>query len=102
MILDTLAGLSDAEQFFDALAVPYDPAVVEVHRLHILKRFRDLIPAGADEAGCRDALARAHADFASGQGRKSFKVFRDAAPGFVPLDAVAAAITPRPPRPPAE
>lgn len=97
MILDTLAKLSSAEQFFETLGVPYDPQVVGVSRLHILKRFRDLIRTtdieglNDDEttAVCRAALIQAHDDFAEGRrGPKTFKVFRDAHPGFVPLGEI--------------
>lgn len=96
MILETLAKLSSAEQFFDTLGVPYDPQVIRVSRLHILKRFRDLIRttdiAGLNDdettAVCRAALIQAHDDFAEGRGPKTFKVFRDAHPGFVPLGEI--------------
>ncbi len=96
MVLETLAKLSAAEQFFEALAVPFDPQVLDVNRLHILKRFKDLMRAaamdGLDEAAtevaCRVALARAYRDFAEGRGAKTFKVFQDARPGFVPLEAI--------------
>lgn len=94
MILQTLAGLSSAEQFFDALGVPFDPKVVNVSRLHILKRFRELMRDLGDDAGeaqCRAALEAAYGEFAAGQGRKTFKVFRDAMPGFVPLTDLVAA-----------
>jgi nitrogenase-stabilizing/protective protein len=86
-ILDRLAQLSSAEQIFAALDVPYDPAVLNVSRLHILKRFRDLIatlPEDADPEMLRTPLAQAHAEFAGGQGAKTFKVFKQAR-GFVPL-----------------
>jgi len=96
MVLAALAKLSTAEQFFERLAVPFDQDVVNVSRLHILKRFRELIRTtdmaglGDDdvEAVCRAALIEAYADFAEGRGRKTFKVFRDAMPGFVPLTEI--------------
>ncbi|CAA7620985.1 Nitrogenase-stabilizing/protective protein NifW [Candidatus Terasakiella magnetica] len=90
MILDTLATLSCAEQFFEVLAVPFDPKVVDVSRLHILKRFRELLRrhGGASEETCRAVLAEAYAEFAQGRGAKTFKVFTDAMPGFVPLSAL--------------
>ena len=91
--LATLAKLSSAEQFFETLTVPYDQEVVNVSRLHILKRFRELIRTtdmdglgDSDvEAVCRAALIEAYEEFADGRGRKTFKVFRDAMPGFVSL-----------------
>lgn len=88
MCMDSLAGLSAAEQFFETLGVPFDPAVVNVHRLHILKRFRELMRGHLDEAGCRAALAQAYGEFASGHGARTFKVFKDSMPGFVPLAAI--------------
>ncbi len=91
--LATLAGLSSAEQFFDLLELSYDVRVLNVSRLHILKRFRDRLDLaelegmadGEAKATCRAALAAAYAEFAAGQGAKTFKVFRQAEPGFVPL-----------------
>jgi nitrogenase-stabilizing/protective protein len=88
MIQETLADLSSAEQFFETLGVEFDPQVVNVSRLHILKRFRELMRELGTEAGeaeCRAVLVAAYDEFASGQGRKTFKVFKDAMPGFVPL-----------------
>ncbi len=38
-ILPELAGLSDAEEFFDALEVRYEPRILDAHRLAILKTF---------------------------------------------------------------
>jgi nitrogenase-stabilizing/protective protein len=99
MILDRLRGLSAAEEFFAALGVAFDQKALDVHRLHILKRFNEyLAKAGAkagaepDEAACRGCLEQAYRDYAEASGpvRKSFKVFRqaEAAKGFVPLDAL--------------
>lgn len=34
-----LAGLAEAEEFFEALAVRYDPRVLDAHRLQIMKVF---------------------------------------------------------------
>ncbi|WP_018291988.1 nitrogenase-stabilizing/protective protein NifW [Verrucomicrobium sp. 3C] len=39
-ILAALSRLSAAEEFLDYLEVPYDPQIVRVNRLHILKRFQ--------------------------------------------------------------
>ncbi|OAN44760.1 nitrogenase [Paramagnetospirillum marisnigri] len=88
-IQEKLAGLSSAEQFFEALDVPFDQQVVNVSRLHILKRFRELLRdkgPEADETQYREALAAAHAEFAEGRGAKTFKVFKDSMPGFVSLN----------------
>jgi nitrogen fixation protein NifQ len=94
MLRDRLAGLSAAEQFFETLGVAYDPAVVDVSRLHILKRFGDLAGrGGADpsEDFCRQALARAYGEFADGRGAKRFKVFERQAPVRVPLSGLLGA-----------
>jgi nitrogenase-stabilizing/protective protein len=96
MILDTLAALSSAEQFFQTLQVPFEQSVINVSRLHILKRFRELLrSADVDglaeyevEAVCRAALIEAYEDFAEGRGIKTFKVFKDAQPNFVGLNDI--------------
>ena len=77
-------------RFLDYLGVDYDRAVVDVNRLHILKRFQQYIgtaqlPAGLAEdalrAHYRDLLARAYGDFvqSNAAAEKVFKVFQDAA-----------------------
>ena len=95
-VLDSLSQLSDAEQFFAALDVAFDPQVVNVSRLHILKRFNRLLDMeslrgldhGAQRAACRHALETAYGEFADGKGEKTFKVFQDAKQGFVPLSSL--------------
>ena len=42
-ILDDLRKLSSAEEFFDVLGVDYDPAVIRVARLHILRRMGEYL-----------------------------------------------------------
>ncbi len=106
-LLDQLQSLSSAEDFFEFLGVAYDPAVVHVARLHIMRRmgqyFRDS-EAEAETAGdealfarCRDHLAHAYADFVASSpiAERVFKVHQDAiAPQvpqnrpFVPLTAL--------------
>jgi nitrogenase-stabilizing/protective protein len=94
--LDRLGKLSAAEQFFEALDVPFDQRVVNVSRLHILKRFNQLLDMeslkgledGAARTACRYALEKAYGEFAAGEGKKSFKVFQDVKAGFVPLSAL--------------
>ena len=49
--LETLATLSAAEEFFEHLGVAYDPAVIHVNRLHILKRFNQYLRTS--RARCR-------------------------------------------------
>lgn len=94
--LDRLSRLSSAEQFFMTLGVDFDPHVLNVSRLHILKRFNVLaeldtlnaMDNDAAEAKCRDALAQAYAEFAGGGGTKTFKVFQQQQTGFVPLSEI--------------
>jgi nitrogenase-stabilizing/protective protein len=72
--LAELTGLTEAEEFFDVLGVPYEPRVLAAHRLHVLKVFGMALGAwleanpGADPAARRAAAARAlreaHAAFA--------------------------------------
>ena len=101
-VLNQLRGLSAAEDFFAALDVPFDPAVVRVARLHILRRMGQYL-AGEDFAGatddvvaerCRTVLERAYADFVASSpiDERVFKVLKDAvapqpkkAPTFVQL-----------------
>lgn len=100
--LNSLSTLSSAEEFLDFLKVPYDPQIVRVNRLHILKRFHDYIgqsglPDGSsdDEALGRayaGALERAYGDFvhSSAVKEKVFKVFqRGDGKAFVPLAAIS-------------
>jgi nitrogenase-stabilizing/protective protein len=60
-----LASLSEAEEFFDALGVPYEPQVLTRHRLHVVKVFGMALTAwldanpGADVAARKAAAARA-------------------------------------------
>ncbi len=108
-LLDDLQQLSSAEEFFERLGVDYEPQVVHVARLHILRRMGQYLRGsdveGALEAAdedtllklCRDHLAQAYADFVASSPieERLFKVHKDAiAPKpepnrpFVPLDAL--------------
>ena len=64
-VLPELAGLSEAEGFFDALGVPYEPRVLDGHRLRIMKLFGLMLESwlaanpSAGEAERRRALAGA-------------------------------------------
>jgi nitrogenase-stabilizing/protective protein len=40
--LEEFNQLTNAEDFFQFLALPYDPKVVNVNRLHILQKFSQL------------------------------------------------------------
>ena len=87
-ILAQLNRASAAEDFFALLGVDYDPKVVNVARLHILRRMGQYL-AGEDFAGvadeavaerCRAVLERAYADFVASSpiDQRVFKVLKDA------------------------
>ena len=87
--LQALGNLSAAEEFFEVLKVPYEPSVVHVNRLHILKRFNQYLRTHKPEVGdmepdtqfrtCRELLVRAYGDFvrSTPAQEKVFKVFQD-------------------------
>lgn len=89
-VLDQLGTLSTAEDFFNFLDIAYDPAVLDVVRLHILKRVGEYMRknkdtlAEADEqtarALCRMHLERAYSDFIESTPleERVFKVLKDA------------------------
>jgi nitrogenase-stabilizing/protective protein len=103
-ILEQLRHLSATEEFFELLDVPYDPAVLRVARLHILRRMGqsladntlDGLAEAAAREQCRAHLARAYADFVASRPieQRVFKVLKDAvAPrrkaAFVPLSTLS-------------
>ena len=108
-LLDQLQSLSSAEDFFTFLGVPYEETVVQVARLHILRRMGQYLRGSevegaleaADDAAlltlCREHLAQAYEDFVASSpiAERLFKVHKDAiAPRpeqnrpFVPLSAL--------------
>lgn len=112
-ILEGLKVAASAEEFFDLLDVRYDPRVLNVARLHILKRMGEWLEAeeiaGLSDLAvaerCKAALQRVYQSFerASPRNGASFKVFRDAIAlrrrAFVPFTALLEprrAETPRP------
>lgn len=100
---DALEELSSAEDFLNYFGITYDPAVVNVNRLHILQRFHNyLADMGAlpeDEDVRRgsyiSALQKAYLDFVRSDAltEKVFKVFHMHEPqtAFVPLTAITLA-----------
>jgi nitrogenase-stabilizing/protective protein len=87
-ILARLNEASAAEEFFTLLGVDYDPKVVNVARLHILRRMGQYL-AGEDFSGvadeavaerCKIVLERAYADFVASSpiDQRVFKVLKDA------------------------
>jgi len=87
-ILAQLNRASAAEEFFTLLGVAYDPRIVNVARLHILRRMGQYL-AGEEFAGatdaivaerCKTVLERAYADFVASSpiDERVFKVLKDA------------------------
>jgi nitrogenase-stabilizing/protective protein len=109
--LEALGKLSAAEEFFDFLSVPYDPPVVHVNRLHILKRFNQYLrttkpdvadlESDAQRAVCRDLLIKAYGDFvrSTPAREKVFKVFQEADGAQVGLDSLRSSLPSRNTRP---
>lgn len=100
-ILEQLRALSSAEDFFVCLEVPYDPQVVNVARLHILRRmghYLDLaagdlaaLPDDAARDLARTHLRRAYEDFATSSPlqQRVFKVLKDAVRPVAPARPAA-------------
>ncbi len=102
-----LKRLSSAEDFFDALGVTYDEAVLRVARLHILKRMAEYLAGDKLEelsdavaaARAKSVIERAYADFESSSplAHRVFKVLKERDPdrpapprtAFVALDEIA-------------
>ncbi len=97
-VLEKFSKLSSAEEFFQFLEVPYDPAVLHVARLHILRRMGDNLRNSSTEmdeealrANFRAHLEQAYRDFVCSTplNERVFKVLKDAvrqrAPRLIPL-----------------
>lgn len=106
--LSRLKTLSSAEDFLHFFGIPFDQSVVNVSRLHILKRFFQYLRQQAadlpqdDEVlmftTYRGLLARAYADFvrSTPAQEKVFKVFQDAGGRqHVPIDSLKATLAQR-------
>jgi nitrogenase-stabilizing/protective protein len=99
-VLEKLNKASSAEDFFALLGVDYDVKVVNVARLHILRRmgqylavenFED-VPEAVVAERCKAVLERAYADFVKSRpvDERVFKVHKDAVappkpPAFVSI-----------------
>lgn len=105
-VLQRIEGFSAAEEFFDFFGIPYQADVVNVNRLHILKRFnqylaRSPIPDDLDEASawniCKEYLTRAHDDFVTSNAaqEKVFKVFQDQDVKSISLESMKASLSTR-------
>ena len=86
--LQQLKALSSAEDFLHYFGVPFEQSVVNVSRLHILKRFfqyirQENLLAESNEVGLytayRELLVKAYNDFVKSTPaqEKVFKVFQD-------------------------
>lgn len=84
---EALEDLSTAEDFLTYFAIPFDPNVVHVNRLHILQRFHDYLARlelpsdeSAKYAVYQEWLSRAYQDFVSSDSltEKVFRVFQTA------------------------
>jgi nitrogenase-stabilizing/protective protein len=87
-LLQKMASFSAAEEFLDFFQIDYAQPVVNVNRLHILKRFNQYLRAtpgteAMDDATlhgvCKELLAKAYSDFVKSTPaqEKVFKVFQD-------------------------
>ena len=86
--IDQLKALSSANEFLEFFGIAYDERVVNVNRLHILKRFYQYLHRAEGLAGLneiemfkryRELLLQAYADFtvSTAAKEKVFKVFQD-------------------------
>ncbi|MDP3842163.1 MAG: nitrogenase stabilizing/protective protein NifW [Oxalobacteraceae bacterium] len=98
-LTEKLKQLSAAEEFLEFFGVPYEQSVVNVSRLHILKRFYQYMRQergldGLDEIEIfkqlRSHMAQAYDDFVHSNAaqEKVFKVFQDAEHKSVSLDSL--------------
>jgi nitrogenase-stabilizing/protective protein len=102
-VLNQLNRASSAEEFFALLGVEYDIKIVNVARLHILRRMGQYLvsedfsglPDAVVAARCKAVLERAYADFVTSSplDQRVFKVLKDAVvpakhAHFVPLDTL--------------
>jgi nitrogenase-stabilizing/protective protein len=102
-----LKELSSAEDFLQYFGVPFEQSVVNVSRLHILKRFfqyirqANLLSASNEielYTAYREQLVKAYADFVKSTPaqEKVFKVFQDTAGRqHVSIDNLRASMTQR-------
>jgi nitrogenase-stabilizing/protective protein len=96
---DELEELASAEDFLDYFGIEYDPAVVQVNRLHILQRFHNYLAKAVmpeleemRRAVYTSLLLQAYQDFVKSDAltEKVFKVFHMHEPQvkFVPISAI--------------
>ncbi len=73
--LPELEAAREAEDFFEALGVPFDPRVLAAHRLQVMKLFGLALAAWHDVNAGADARARRAA--AAGALREAHRAFAD-------------------------
>jgi nitrogenase-stabilizing/protective protein len=98
-VLSRLNQASSAEEIFMFLGVAYDPKIVNVARLHILRRMAQYLAsedfegaADADIAArCKSVLERAYVDFVTSSplDLRVFKVLKDAVAPQKPRNLVS-------------
>ncbi len=87
-VLQAISKFSAAEEFFEFFGIAYEPSVIHVNRLHILKRFNQYLRVTPNLEGMsgeeqhpaiRSLLLRAYEDFirSTPAEEKVFKVFQD-------------------------
>lgn len=102
-VMTKLKSAASAEEFFTLLGVDYDPKVLDVARLHILKRMGEYLtgedieglPDRVAAARCRSVLERAYEEFVTTSPLEArvFKVLKKAVEppkpaAFVPFDSL--------------
>lgn len=93
--LEKFERLVDAEDFLEFFSIPHDRQVVQVNRLHILKKFalmKEVIDQqySHEDPACRllllrEAMQQAYATFLTSTAaeQRLFKVFQQPQPGLV-------------------
>ena len=106
-LLKHMSTFSAAEEFLDYFQVPYEQPVINVNRLHIMKRFNQYLRAtpGTDvmdddtlRGVCQETLGKAYNDFVNSTAaqEKVFKVFQDTdGKQHVSLDSMRSALPSR-------
>ena len=105
-VLQRIQGFSAAEEFLDFFGIDYQPDIVHVNRLHILKRFnqylgRTPIADDMDETTawttCKTLLTQAHDDFVGSTAaqEKVFKVFQEQDGKAISLDSIKVSLSTR-------
>ncbi len=92
---DDMEELNSAEEFLNYFAIDFEPAIVQVNRLHILQRFHDYLrkkqemPEGgtARRLIYKELLTTAYSDFIDSDARteKVFRVFHMGEPSVVTI-----------------